>query len=185
MHVYYHCHHTKQIFRCLEPVTTESMSSSIRKRELTQCDDTVSTNDSSDTRKDNSNIVNMKNLKDLKPKFIYNAILVTILVFYGLVGASVFRKLEMATIDRDSVDSSNPALTKERFIHELWNSNKKQHDFNEWSARVTEKLSLYEKTLQSSQPTDSGTQWSWSNSWLFACTILTTVGKFVHLSVLG
>ena len=153
------------------------MSSAFRQRELAENDKNVSEDKSSVNRDEGCNT-----LKDLKPKFIYNAILVAILVFYGLAGAAVFRKLEMVTMESESVDIQNPALTKENLIQELWTSNHKQLEFSQWSALATEKLELYEKTLHSSQQASTvTTQWSWSNSWLFACTILTTVGTLMAI----
>ena len=155
------------------------MSSTVRQRQPSEQDNKkiYTDNSSSESR----NKCNMKTLKDLKPKFIYNAFLLLLLVLYGLAGAAVFRKLELVTTGGNSVDASNTALTRDSLIHELWIEKNKQLNFDKWSAGVKEKLSLYEKGFRFSESTDISTQWSWSNSWLFACTIMTTVGKNISL----
>ena len=52
--------------------------------------------------------------------------------------------------------------------------------FDDWSAKVTGKLDSYEKRL--SLDTSSPAEWSLADSWLFACTVFTTIGRNIFQS---
>lgn len=124
----------------------------------------------------------MKNSVEIRAHVLYNAILVGILIIYGLFGACVFRKLE--ALNSASVSNDQLEASKEQFLKELWNE--KSLEFDQWSAQARNKLDSYEKNfvLESSHPAER----SLADSWLFACTIFTTIGKtklsFISLLVL-
>lgn len=116
----------------------------------------------------------MKNLTEIRAHLTYNAVLVGILIFYGLLGACVFRRLEAInsasfTNDRQLEDS------KEKLLKELWNQN--SLEFDQWSTHARNNLDLYEKNFVFELSTRNTAEWSLADSWLFACTIFTTIGK--------
>ena len=113
----------------------------------------------------------MKNLAEIRVHISYNAVIVAILILYGLFGACVFRKLE--ALNSAPVSNNQLQVSKEQLLKELWNQ--KSLEFDEWSTQARNKLEKYKKNfvLESSNPAE----WSLADSWLFACTIFTTVGK--------
>lgn len=113
----------------------------------------------------------MKNLAELKAHISYNAIIVGILILYGLLGACVFRKLE-ALNSAASVSNDQLEVSKEQLLKELWNQ--RNLEFDQWSAQARSKLDSYEKDFVSESPNPA--EWSLADSWLFACTIFTTIG---------
>ena len=118
--------------------------------------------------------VAMKNLAEIRAHLTYNAVLVGILILYGLLGACVFRRLEAInsasfTNDRQLEDS------KEKLLKELWNQD--SLEFDQWSTHARTKLDLYEKNFVFELSTRNTAEWSLADSWLFACTIFTTIGK--------
>lgn len=120
----------------------------------------------------------MRNLAEIRAHMAYNAVLVGILVVYGLFGAFVFRKLE--ALERVSASNDHLGISKDELLKELWNQ--KDLEFDKWSEQAKNKLDSYENTLmsESSNPAD----WSLADSWLFACTIFTTIGKKRHLDLI-
>ncbi|KAM7448871.1 putative stabilization of membrane [Porites harrisoni] len=110
------------------------------------------------------------NFAETRGQILYNAILISILILYGLFGAYVFRTLETQNVA--SLENSQPEISREELLKELWNQNNLV--FDDWSAKVTGKLDSYEKRL--SLDTSSPAEWSLADSWLFACTVFTTIG---------
>ena len=114
----------------------------------------------------------MKNLAEIRAHIWFNAVLVGILILYGLFGACVFRKLEAVnsasfTNDQQLEDS------KEKLLKKLWNQDRLE--FDQWSTQARNKLDSYvEKNFMLESNT---AEWSLADSWLFACTIFTTIGK--------
>ncbi|KAL9954790.1 hypothetical protein ACROYT_G042367 [Oculina patagonica] len=123
----------------------------------------------------------MKNLAEIRAHVLYNAILVGILILYGLFGACVFRKLE--ALNSASASDDQLEASKEQFLKELWNQ--KSLEFDHWSAQARNKLDSYEKNFVL-EPSSPG-EWSLADSWLFACTIFTTIGygNIVPVSTFG
>ena len=111
------------------------------------------------------------NSAETRAQVLYNAILISILILYGLFGAYVFRTLETQNVA--SLENSQPEISREELLKELWNQN--NLGFDDWSAKVTGKLDSYEKRL--SLDTSSPAEWSLADSWLFACTVFTTIGS--------
>lgn len=126
----------------------------------------------------------MNNIAEIRTHISYNAILVSILILYGLFGACVFRKLEAQT--GASIASNERENSKEQLLKELWNH--RNLEFGVWSEQARGRLDSHEKNLvfESSSP-----EWSLSDSWLFACTVFTTIGKvefiisnsFINISI--
>ena len=114
----------------------------------------------------------MKNFVELRAHVLYNAILVSILIVYGLFGAFVFRKFEAQ--DSASIANKQHESSKEQLMKELWNH--RNLEFDQWSTKVRDQLDLYEKNF-ASESSSLAAEWSLSDSWLFACTIFTTIGK--------
>ena len=116
------------------------------------------------------------NSAETRAQVLYNAILISILILYGLFGAYVFRTLETQNVA--SLENSQPEISREGLLKELWNQN--NLGFDDWSAKVTGKLDSYEKRL--SLDTSSPAEWSLADSWLFACTVFTTIGRNIFQS---
>ena len=114
----------------------------------------------------------MKNFLELRAHVLYNAILVSILIVFGLFGAFVFRKFEAR--NSASIADEQEESSKEQLLKELWNH--RNLEFDQWSTGVRNQLDLYEKNV-ASQSSSLAAEWSLSNSWLFACTVFTTIGK--------
>ena len=98
------------------------------------------------------------------------------LILYGLFGAYVFRTLETQNVA--SLENSQLDISTEELLKELWNQN--NLGFDDWSAKATGKLDSYEKRL--SLDTSSPAEWSLADSWLFACTVFTTIGRNIFQS---
>jgi len=114
----------------------------------------------------------MKNSVEIRAHITYNALLVGILILYGLSGALVFRKLEAVnsasfTNDRQLKDS------KEKLLKELWNQN--SLEFDQWWTQARNKLDSYEKNVMFELSNTA--EWNLTNSWLFSFTVFTTIGK--------
>ena len=117
--------------------------------------------------------VAMKNLVEIRAYISYNAVLVAILIVYGLLGACVFRKLEAvnsASITKDHQLEDS----KEKLLKELWDQN--SLEFDQWSTQARKKLDSYEKNFMV-ELSNRTAEWSLTDSWLFALTIFTTIGK--------
>ena len=117
--------------------------------------------------------VAMKNSAEIRAYISYNAVLVAILIVYWLLGACVFRKLEAVnsasiTNDHQMEDS------KEKLLKELWDQN--SLEFDQWSTQARKKLDSYEKNFMV-ELSNSTAEWSLTDSWLFALTIFTSIGK--------
>ena len=114
----------------------------------------------------------MKNLAEIRANIAYNAILVAILIVYGLLGAWVFRKLE--AVNSSSITNDHQLKdAKEKLLKELWDQNRLE--FDKWSTQARKRLDSYEKNFM--VELSNTAEWSWDDSWLFACTIFTTIGK--------
>ena len=113
----------------------------------------------------------MKNLAEIRANIAYNAVLVAILIVYGLLGACIFRKLEAE--NSASITNDHQLDSKEKLLKELWD----QHslEFDQWSTQARKKLDSYEKKFMAEFSNTA--EWSWADSWLFALTIFTTIGK--------
>jgi len=114
----------------------------------------------------------MKNLVEIRAHITYNALLVGILILYGLLGALVFRKLEAV----DSASFKNDRQledSKENLLKELWSQN--NLEFDQWSTQARNKLDSYEKSVMFEL--SSTAEWSLADSWLFSFTVFTTIGK--------
>ena len=109
-------------------------------------------------------------------KFCITAILISILILYGLFGAYVFRTLETQNVA--SLENSQPEISREELLKELLNQN--NLGFDDWLAKAIGKLDSYEKRL--SLDTSSPEEWSLADSWLFACTVFTTIGRNIFQS---
>ena len=114
----------------------------------------------------------MKNLAEIRVHFTYNAVLVGILIVYGLLGACVFRKLE-AVYSAPFTNDRQLEVSKEKLLKELWNQN--SLEFDQWATQAKNKLDSYEKNFMFELSNTA--DWSLADSWLFACTIFTTIGR--------
>lgn len=124
----------------------------------------------------------MKNLAEIRANIAYNAILVAILIVYGLLGAWVFRKLE--AVNSSSITNDHQLKdAKEKLLKELWDQNRLE--FDQWSTQARKRLDSYEKNFM--VELSNTAEWSWDDSWLFACTIFTTIGdgNIVPVSMSG
>jgi len=111
------------------------------------------------------------NFAQIRAQISFNAIVVSIVILYGLFGAYVFRKFEAQ--NSASATNDQHEKFKEKLLKELWNH--KNLEFDEWSTQVRGQLESYENNLV--LETSSSAEWSLSDSWLFACTVFTTIGK--------
>ena len=119
------------------------------------------------------------NFAETRAQVLYNAILISVLILYGLFGAYVFRTLEtqnVASLENQLI--RQPEISREELLKELWNQN--NLGFDDWSAKATGKLDSYEKRLF--LDTSSPAEWSLADSWLFACTVFTTIGRNIFQS---
>ncbi|KAJ7357440.1 stabilization of membrane putative [Desmophyllum pertusum] len=94
----------------------------------------------------------------------------------------VHKKLE-ALNSAASVSNDQLEVSKEQLLKELWNQ--RNLEFDQWSAQARSKLDSYEKDFVSESPNPA--EWSLADSWLFACTIFTTIGygNIVPVSMCG
>lgn len=114
----------------------------------------------------------VKNLAEIRAHIWYNAVLVGILILYGLLGACVFRKLE--AVNSASLPNDHKLEdSKEKLLKELWNQDRLE--FDQWSTQARNKLDSYENNFK--LQLSNTAEWSLVDSWLFACTIFTTIGK--------
>lgn len=116
--------------------------------------------------------VALKNLAEIRANITYNAVLVGILIIYGLLGALVFRKLE-AVNSASFTNDGQLEDSRENLLKELWNQN--SLEFDQWSTQARNKLDSYEKNFMFESSNTAA--WSLADSWLFSCTIFTTIGK--------
>ena len=79
------------------------------------------------------------NFAETRAQVLYNAILISVLILYGLFGAYVFRRLETQNVA--SLENSQPEISREELLKELWNQN--NLGFDDWSAKATGKLDSY------------------------------------------
>jgi len=106
----------------------------------------------------------------IRAQISFNAIVVSIVIFYGVFGAYVFRTFEA---QKSALATNNQRENfKEQLLKELWHH--KNLEFDEWSTQVRSQLESYEKNLLLET---SSSEWSLSDSWLFACSVFTTIGK--------
>jgi len=124
----------------------------------------------------------MKNLAEIRANITYNAVLVGILIIYGLLGALVFRKLE-AVNSASFTNDGQLEDSRENLLKELWNQN--SLEFDQWSTQARNKLDSYEKNFMFESSNTAA--WSLADSWLFSCTIFTTIGygNIVPVSTCG
>lgn len=122
-----------------------------------------------------------RKFKDLKPKLIYNAILVAVLFLFGIFGGFVFKKFEAASVALEESDFTSLQNTRD-FIQQLLsekNVGKDGASDENWTNMAAEKLEKYidrkADVVQAQEPV----QWGFADSWLFACTIFTTIGEFI------
>ena len=106
----------------------------------------------------------------IRAQISFNAIVVSIVIFYGVFGAYVFRTFEAQK--SASATNNQRENFKEQLLKELWHH--KNLEFDEWSTQVRSQLESYEKNLLLET---SSSEWSLSDSWLFACSVFTTIGK--------
>lgn len=121
-------------------------------------------------------------MAEIRANIAYNAILVAILIVYGLLGAWVFRKLE--AVNSSSITNDHQLKdAKEKLLKELWDQNRLE--FDQWLTQAIKKLDSYEKNFM--VELSNTAEWSWDDSWLFACTIFTTIGdgNIVPVSMSG
>lgn len=121
-------------------------------------------------------------MAEIRANIAYNAILVAILIVYGLLGAWVFRKLEAG--NSSSITNDHQLKdAKEKLLKELWDQNRLE--FDKWSTQARKRLDSYEKNFM--VELSNTAEWSWDDSWLFACTIFTTIGdgNIVPVSMSG
>lgn len=121
-------------------------------------------------------------MAEIRANIAYNAILVAILIVYGLLGAWVFRKLEAG--NSSSITNDHQLKdAKEKLLKELWDQNRLE--FDQWLTQAIKKLDSYEKNFM--VELSNTAEWSWDDSWLFACTIFTTIGdgNIVPVSMSG
>lgn len=121
-------------------------------------------------------------MAEIRANIAYNAILVAILIVYGLLGAWVFRKLE--AVNSSSITNDHQLKdAKEKLLKELWDQNRLE--FDKWSTQARKRLDSYEKNFM--VELSNTAEWSWDDSWLFACTIFTTIGdgNIVPVSMSG
>lgn len=122
-------------------------------------------------------------MAEIRANIAYNAILVAILIVYGLLGAWVFRKLE--AVNSSSITNDHQLKdAKEKLLKELWDQNRLE--FDKWSTQARKRLDSYEKNFMV-ELSNTAAEWSWDDSWLFACTIFTTIGdgNIVPVSMSG
>lgn len=122
-------------------------------------------------------------MAEIRANIAYNAILVAILIVYGLLGAWVFRKLE--AVNSSSITNDHQLKdAKEKLLKELWDQNRLE--FDQWSTQARKRLDSYEKNFMV-ELSNTAAEWSWDDSWLFACTIFTTIGdgNIVPVSMSG
>ncbi|EDO48564.1 predicted protein [Nematostella vectensis] len=119
----------------------------------------------------------------LKPKLIYNALLVAILILYGVFGGFVFKSFEASSIEaakESQVTAKQTFLNREDFLQLIWQDNNHNDalTYEEWAKQANEKLDEYEAGIRKSEQSepDPVVNWSLADSWLFACTVFTTVG---------
>lgn len=112
----------------------------------------------------------MRTLGEVGAHMAYNTVLVGILIMYGLFGAFVFRKFEAT--ERVSVSDGQPGISRDELLVDLWSG--KDLDFDTWSVQAKNKLDLYEEGFNPESSISA--EWSLDESWLFACTIFTTIG---------
>jgi len=115
----------------------------------------------------------MKNLAEIRANITYNAVLVGILIIYGLLGALVFRKLE-AVNSASFTNDGQLEDSRENLLKELWNQN--SLEFDQWSTQARNKLDSYEKNFMFESSNTAA--WSLADSWLFSCTIFTTIAVY-------
>lgn len=125
------------------------------------------------------------NFKDLKSKLIYNAILVGIIVAYGLAGAFVFKTCEAGSIESLKNDDEIATSSKD-ILNEIVQSRVKS-DVNEenLTKSILERLDTYIKRKKEEVQFEEYVNWRLSDSWLFACTIFTTVGKYFYFMLIN
>lgn len=116
----------------------------------------------------------------IRAQISFNAIVVSIVIFYGVFGAYVFRTFEAQK--SASATNNQRENFKEQLLKELWHH--KNLEFDEWSTQVRSQLESYEKNLLLET---SSSEWSLSDSWLFACSVFTTIGdgNIVPVSTMG
>ena len=113
----------------------------------------------------------MRTLGEVGAHMAYNTVVVGILIMYGLFGAFVFRKFEAT--ERVSVSDGQPGISRDELLVDLWSG--KDLDFDTWSVQAKNKLDLYEEGFNPESSISA--EWRLDESWLFACTIFTTIGK--------
>lgn len=69
--------------------------------------------------------------------------------------------------------ASQPGISRDELLVDLWSG--KDLDFDTWSVQAKNKLDLYEEGFNPESSISA--EWSLDESWLFACTIFTTIGK--------
>jgi hypothetical protein len=118
---------------------------------------------------------------DLKPKLMYNCLLVGVLVLYGLVGGFVFKTFETASVGFDvkPLEAEKGFLSTEDLLSELLrdqNTNKEPLD-EKWRRSAVAKIDEFITRKTITEQVGDPVQWSFADSWLFACTIFTTIGE--------
>ncbi|KAK3714895.1 hypothetical protein QZH41_010900 [Actinostola sp. cb2023] len=147
---------------------------------------------SEDSQYNNPETCNSKTerkFKDLKPKLLYNGILVGALLAYGIVGGFVFKTFETASVGfvgklTETLPSSRDLL--QELLSEVKSSPESANDEN-WQNLAVEKLEGLIRRKIDAEQVQEPVQWSFADSWLFACTIFTTIGygNIAPLSIKG
>ncbi|XP_031550131.1 potassium channel subfamily K member 18-like [Actinia tenebrosa] len=166
-------------------------SSELTDQEKTQRNEA---NDNTEPNEGAENIINLvaaRKLCDLKPKFMYNCLLVGVLISYGLAGGFVFKTFEAAPIDfEEKTEAIKATPSAEDLLNELLKTqNKNTEPFDEeWRRFAIAKIDEFvDVKTKAGQVELNPVEWSFADSWLFACTIFTTIGygNIAPLSIKG
>lgn len=124
-----------------------------------------------------------RKFKDLKPKLIYNVILVGVLFSFGILGGLVFKKFEAASLGIEENDSTSLPSARD-FIQDLLsekNGGNGAANEENWKNMAAEKLDHFISAKAEAVQVQEPVQWGFADSWLFACTIFTTIGNVICL----
>lgn len=159
---------------------TNMASSELADKEKTQTNEGNDNKEPNEEAEDIINLVATRKLGDLKPKFMYNCLLVGVLILYGLLGGFIFKTFEAAPIGfEDKTETLKASPNAEELLNELLkDQNKKTESFDEeWRRFAIAKIDEFVNMKTNAGQVENPVEWSFADSWLFACTIFTTIGE--------
>lgn len=145
----------------------------------------IQRNEANDDREPNEEadeitLASTRKLCDLKPKFMYNFLLVGVLISYGLLGGLIFKTFETAPIGFEEQSETIKASTNtEELLKELLKDNNKNTESfdEEWRRFAIAKIDEFVNMKTNAEQVENPVKWNFADSWLFACTIFTTIGE--------